>query len=96
MSTQQSAANESLMAQERKIAADIGHIVDGATDALKTFTTQTLENADQTLQNAQHAATDAAKKYAGMTDGFVRTNPWAAIGAAAAVGLLAGMLIARR
>lgn len=96
MSTSQSAANESLMAQERKIAADIGNIVDGATDALKTFTTQTLHNAEKTLSNAQHVATESAKEYAGIADGYVRTNPWVAIGAAATIGVLAGMLIARR
>jgi len=96
MSTTQSAANESLMAQERKIAADIGHIVDSATDALKTFTAQTLQNAGKTLSNAQHLATDSAKQYAGVADGYVRSNPWAAVGAAAAVGVLAGILFARR
>jgi ElaB/YqjD/DUF883 family membrane-anchored ribosome-binding protein len=40
--------------------------------------------------------TDGAKQTAGITDGYVRANPWTALGGAAAAGLLVGILLARR
>jgi ElaB/YqjD/DUF883 family membrane-anchored ribosome-binding protein len=48
------------------------------------------------LQDLQDDAVDRAKAAARVTDDYVRDNPWQAIGAAAAVGLLIGVLISRR
>jgi ElaB/YqjD/DUF883 family membrane-anchored ribosome-binding protein len=38
----------------------------------------------------------SAKQAAKFTDGYVRENPWYAIGAGAALGLLIGYLVSRR
>ena len=48
------------------------------------------------LQEIQGEALDRAKDAARATDDYVRDNPWQAIGAAAAVGFLVGMLVSRR
>jgi ElaB/YqjD/DUF883 family membrane-anchored ribosome-binding protein len=48
------------------------------------------------LQDLQDDALDQAKAAARATDDYVRDNPWQAIGAAAAVGFLVGMLVSRR
>lgn len=48
------------------------------------------------LQELQDDAIDQAKAAARATDDYVRDNPWQAIGAAAAVGFLIGMLVSRR
>ena len=48
------------------------------------------------LQEIQGEAMDRAKDAARATDDYVRDNPWQAIGAAAAVGFLVGMLVSRR
>jgi ElaB/YqjD/DUF883 family membrane-anchored ribosome-binding protein len=48
------------------------------------------------LQDLQDDAIDQAKAAARATDDYVRDNPWQAIGAAAAVGFLVGMLVSRR
>ena len=48
------------------------------------------------LQDLQDDAVDRAKAAARVTDDYVRDNPWQAIGAAAAVGFLVGVLISRR
>jgi ElaB/YqjD/DUF883 family membrane-anchored ribosome-binding protein len=48
------------------------------------------------LQDLQDDAMDQAKAAARATDDYVRDNPWQAIGAAAAVGFLVGMLVSRR
>ncbi len=48
------------------------------------------------LQELQGEAVDRAKDAARATDDYVRDNPWQAIGVAAAVGFLVGMLVSRR
>jgi ElaB/YqjD/DUF883 family membrane-anchored ribosome-binding protein len=45
------------------------------------------------LQGDADAGAHAAAR---VTDDYVHDNPWQAIGVAAAVGFLAGLLIARR
>jgi len=39
---------------------------------------------------------DRARVYARVTDDYVHDNPWQAIGIAAAVGFVAGLLMNRR
>jgi ElaB/YqjD/DUF883 family membrane-anchored ribosome-binding protein len=48
------------------------------------------------LQDFQDDAVDRAKAAARVTDDFARDNPWQAMGAAAALGFLVGVLISRR
>jgi ElaB/YqjD/DUF883 family membrane-anchored ribosome-binding protein len=55
-----------------------------------------LVSAKLKLQDLQDDAVDSAKEAAWVTDDYVRDNPWQAIGAAAAVGFLVGVLVSRR
>jgi ElaB/YqjD/DUF883 family membrane-anchored ribosome-binding protein len=55
-----------------------------------------LLSAKLKLQELQGVAVDRAKDAARVTDDYVHDNPWQAIGIAAAVGLVAGLLISRR
>src|SRR5512143_2397158 len=55
-----------------------------------------LVNAKQKLADADIALRDNAKAVARATDDYVRDNPWRAVGVAAGVGLLVGLLIGRR
>ncbi len=48
------------------------------------------------LQELQGQAVDRAKDAARVTDDYVHENPWQAIGVAAAVGMIVGLLISRR
>lgn len=48
------------------------------------------------LAEAEAVVAEHAKQAARYTDEYVHENPWRAIGIAAGVGLLLGMLIARR
>ena len=55
-----------------------------------------LLSAKLRLQELQTDAADRAKAAARYTDDYVHDNPWPVIGAAAAIGFLAGLLMNRR
>ena len=55
-----------------------------------------LLSAKLKLQELQGQAIDRAKDAAKVTDDYVHDNPWRAIGVAAAVGFVAGLMMNRR
>lgn len=55
-----------------------------------------LEAAGAKAQELQAAAIESGKEAAKSTDEFVHEHPWKAVGIAAGVGLLVGLLIGRR
>jgi ElaB/YqjD/DUF883 family membrane-anchored ribosome-binding protein len=55
-----------------------------------------LLSAKLRLQELEGEAMDRAKDVARFTDDYVHDNPWRAIGVAAVVGFLAGLLVNRR
>ena len=55
-----------------------------------------LLNAKLRLQEMQGQAVDRARETARATDDYVHDHPWQAIGAAAAVGFVVGLLMNRR
>jgi ElaB/YqjD/DUF883 family membrane-anchored ribosome-binding protein len=57
---------------------------------------ESLDGAKQRLHEVGGVTADQAKIVARQTDEFVRQNPWQAVGIAAAVGVILGMLISRR
>jgi ElaB/YqjD/DUF883 family membrane-anchored ribosome-binding protein len=48
------------------------------------------------MLDTEEAMIERSKEAVKMTDEYVHDNPWNAIGVSAALGLIAGMLIARR
>jgi ElaB/YqjD/DUF883 family membrane-anchored ribosome-binding protein len=55
-----------------------------------------LRTAKIKVAEAQEMVADRAKAAARATDDYVHANPWRAVGIAAGVGLVVGMLISRR
>ncbi len=55
-----------------------------------------LLHAKLRLQEIEGQAVDRAKEAARVTDDYVHDHPWQAIGIAAAVGFVAGLLMNRR
>ena len=70
------------------------------TAAVRNRVNDALASAKNTFNEFSDNASQTIKKAAASTDGFVRDNPWIAIGVAAgvagAVGFLAGLLSAPR
>jgi ElaB/YqjD/DUF883 family membrane-anchored ribosome-binding protein len=64
--------------------------------AAKAKFEKTLVNAKDDLVRLEQAAVEKAKVAAKATDEYVKENPWKAVGLGAAVGVVVGMLIARK
>ncbi len=57
---------------------------------------ESLRVAKDKLARAEEVVMDKTKAAARATDDYVHDHPWGAVGIAAAVGLVVGMLISRR
>ena len=57
---------------------------------------ETISGAKESLSNLEGTLAEKAKVVAEGADDFVHRNPWEAIGVAAGLGLLIGLLIRRR
>ena len=55
-----------------------------------------IDSGKYTLSDIQRLVTKKSKEAATATDEFVRENPWAALGVAAAIGCVVGLLISRK
>jgi ElaB/YqjD/DUF883 family membrane-anchored ribosome-binding protein len=57
---------------------------------------ESVRQAKARLANVEEQALEQARELAGEADHYVRGNPWAAVGIAAGVGLVLGLLLSRR
>ncbi len=57
---------------------------------------ESVRQAKERLAGVEEAAMQRAKEIAGDADVYVRGNPWQAVGIAAGIGLVLGLLISRR
>jgi ElaB/YqjD/DUF883 family membrane-anchored ribosome-binding protein len=103
MSNDTTATKEQLAADFRNVMSDIdalmapgGAKTESESAALRARVHERLEAARRRLVDFQHDAAAQARRAAHATDDFVHDRPWQAVGMAAAVGVLLGMLIARR
>ena len=64
--------------------------------SLRARIQDTLATARVNLADAQAVVVDKAKAAGRATDDYVHDHPWKAVGVAAGVGLLLGLLISRR
>jgi len=55
-----------------------------------------MHKAKDRLADTREAVVDKTKEAAKATDEYVHDNPWRAVGIAAGIGLIIGMLIGRR
>jgi ElaB/YqjD/DUF883 family membrane-anchored ribosome-binding protein len=95
---------------KEKLAADLKLVIADAEELLRATAGQvgekaavareriqeSLRSAKIKLDEAEEMMLDTAKAAARVTDDYVHEHPWGAVGIAAAVGLVIGMLISRR
>ena len=92
------------------VESDVSKAITGAEDMLTQAASATGEKAAelrgraleqlkalrQRLNDAQHAALEKGKVAVHATDDYVHDHPWRSILAAASLGVVVGLLIARR
>jgi ElaB/YqjD/DUF883 family membrane-anchored ribosome-binding protein len=101
---------ETIAPQREKLTSDLRQVIADTEELLRMSSSETGDSAAEVrsriqnrLQAARAQLTElqdmavAKAKAAGLaTDEFVHENPWKSIGIAAGVGLVVGVLIARR
>ena len=97
-------------ANRDRLVQDMRTVISDAEDLLRATANQagekiavardriqdSLHQAKVKLAEAEAVVTERAKQAARYTDDYVHDNPWRAIGVAAGIGLLLGLLMARR
>ena len=93
-----------------KLIADVRVVIADAEELLRATANQAgdkvadvrakvqdhLATAKASLADAQAAVVERAKAVGHATDDYVHDNPWRAVGAAAGIGFIIGLLIGRR
>jgi len=109
MNTMEQAADQAAAARDR-LAAELRSLVSDAEEMLKAasrtgndqlnLVRERLERgvgaARDELNAFQEAALETARRTAADTNEYVHEHPWNAVGIAAAVGVLLGVLLTRR
>jgi ElaB/YqjD/DUF883 family membrane-anchored ribosome-binding protein len=111
MKTKMVVSKESNMeVSKEKLMEDLRLVVSDAEELLRATANQAGEGAaavrariqenlltvKESLADAETAVLERTRQAAKVADQYVHDNPWKAIGIAAGVGALVGMLIARR
>ncbi len=76
----------------RATAAQTGDKV----EEIRARAEETVRQAKERLAGVEEQALEHARVFAGEADQYVRGNPWQAVGVAAGVGLVLGLLMSRR
>jgi ElaB/YqjD/DUF883 family membrane-anchored ribosome-binding protein len=93
-----------------KIRSDLRNILSDMDDYLRATANQTgekigvlrerlqdqMQRTKVRLADTREVVVDRTKEAARATDEYVHDNPWRAVGVAAGIGLIVGMLIGRR
>ena len=81
-----------LMDELRAVIADAEELLRATADQAGPKVQEVRARAEESLRNAREHLQGAGRQL----DSQVRDNPWAAVGVAAAIGLLAGILLSRK
>ncbi len=94
---------EKLVADLQRVIADAEELMQATADQTEGKVAELRERINDNLRAARHRLADVedaikerTREMARATDDYVHDHPWSAIGAAAGVGLVVGLLIGRR
>lgn len=98
MNTTESVVNDfsNLLTEAEGLLKRAGNETGEQARALQAQVEAKLLGAKLRLQEIEGQAMDSAKAVKTATETYVHENPWQAVGIAAAVGFLAGVLLTRR
>jgi ElaB/YqjD/DUF883 family membrane-anchored ribosome-binding protein len=96
-------SKEKLVADLKTVIADADELLRAAAAStgekaaeLRERATATLKRASEKMQDLQEIAVERGKAAARATDDYVHDHPWRAVGIAAAVGFVLGLMVNRR
>ena len=87
---------KTLIEEAQDLFREATQVTGAKADELRSKGLSLLETATQKAHEFQEVALEKGKKAAQATDEFVHEHPWKAVGIAAGIGLVVGVLIARR
>jgi ElaB/YqjD/DUF883 family membrane-anchored ribosome-binding protein len=103
MTTDTAASRERLVADLKQVIADAedlmqatAHQTEAKVAALRERVAENLKDARHRLADAEELVKAKTRAAARATDDYVHEHPWKAVGMAAGVGLIVGLLIGRR
>lgn len=76
--------------------SNAGHTVGEAAASAAQRMSETLDQGRAALADMQTALAERTRECIQTTETYVRDNPWQAVGIAAGIGLVVGLLIGRR
>ena len=85
-----------ILKQTEQLLADAADATGAEAKALQARIIASLHEAKKHLTDAEQAVVTKARTAAKATDSYVHENPWKAVGLGAALGVVVGLLIARR
>ena len=85
-----------LIADVEDLIARIADLNDADVATMRSKVMATVQSAKATLADSADALRRQAQKAASGADDYVRESPWVAVGLAALVGAVVGILVARR
>ncbi len=101
--TQEAVNRDRLVADMKAVIADADELLRATAgqagekvQAARAKAEESLRRARAKLEQAEEAVVARARAAAQATDDYVHANPWKAVGLAGAIGVIVGMLIARR
>ena len=103
MTTDNAVTKEKLVQDFRVVAADVEELLKATASqagekaaAIREKVNESLRRAKVNLAEAEEILIDKGKQAARVTDEYVHDNPWKAVGIAAGIGFMIGLLIGRR
>jgi len=98
-----SAMRKAAIEEIRNLIADVEDLIERISDLndadiarVRSKVLGTVESAKETLADGAATLKRQAREAMSSADDYIRENPWTAIGLAALVGAVAGMLVSRR
>jgi ElaB/YqjD/DUF883 family membrane-anchored ribosome-binding protein len=86
----------SLIADVEDLVARIADLKDADVVRVRTKVMRAVDSAKETIADGADTLRRHAQKAVSGADDYVRESPWAAVGLAALVGAVVGILVARR
>ncbi|MGA2343383.1 MAG: DUF883 family protein [Steroidobacteraceae bacterium] len=85
-----------LIADVEDLVARLADLNDADVATMRSKVMATVEAAKETLTDSAETLRRQAQRAVSGADDYVRESPWIAVGAAALIGALVGILVARR